>query len=253
MLNEKAIDHSSLMARFDPRLKIIGMVLFSVLVAVMERKAAIGFAFLLSITMVFLSGLKFRDVVKGLAPVNSMVIFLWFFLPLSVNGVDIRILGPLTASREGIDLAVLITLKANVMMLMFISFAATTNVMTAGQALACLGLPSKLVHLFFFTYRYIFVIESEFITLRTAMAIRGFVPRTSVHTYRSYAYLVGMLLVRSWDRAERVYRAMICRGFNGTFYSLSGFAMTRKDGVIFGVMCLWMMVMGYVEWVVKAF
>jgi cobalt/nickel transport system permease protein len=253
MLDECVHDSSSLMARFDPRLKIVGMGLFSVLVAVMDKKEGLVFACVLTLAMVFLSGLSLWDTVKRLFPVNSMVVFLWVFLPFSVKGQAVWGFGPFTASREGLDIAVLITLKANVMMLMCIAFAATTEVMKAAKALACLGLPSKLVHLLFFTYRYVFVIEREFNTLRTAMAVRGFVPGNSIHTYRSYAYLVGMLLVRSWDRAERVYKAMICRGFNGSFYSLSDFAMNRKDGAIFGVICLWMLVMGWLEWMAKAF
>jgi cobalt/nickel transport system permease protein len=56
------------------------------------------------------------------------------------------------------------------------------------------------------------------------MKIRGFAPRTNLHTYRSYAYLVGMLFVRAAARAERVHQAMRCRGFDGRFHSLAVFA-----------------------------
>ena len=136
MPDECVHDRSSLMARFDPRLKIVGMGLFSVLVAVMDKKAGLVFACVITLAMVFLSGLSLRDTVKRLLPVNSMVVFLWVFLPFSVKGQAVWGFGPFTASREGVDIAVLITLKANVMMLMFISFAATTEVMTAGRALA---------------------------------------------------------------------------------------------------------------------
>ena len=63
------------------------------------------------------------------------------------------------------------------------------------------------------------------------MKIRGFQPRTNLHTYRSYAYLAAMLLVRSYDRADRVFQAMLCRGFHGVFYSLRTFSWQRRDGV----------------------
>ena len=58
---------------------------------------------------------------------------------------------------------------------------------------------------------------------------RGFRPRMDWHTYRSYGYLVGMLLVRSLDRSQRVLAAMKCRGFRGRFYLLDHFAATRYD------------------------
>ena len=73
--------------------------------------------------------------------------------------------------------------------------------------------------------------------MRKAMQARGFKPTTNTHTYRSYAWLVGMLLVKSWDRAERVNDAMRCRGFRGRFYSLTEFTAKPTD-TIFLVACI---------------
>ena len=88
-----------------------------------------------------------------------------------------------------------------------------------------------------FTYRYLYVFEQEFHRLVQAMKIRGFQPRTNLHTYRSYAYLAAMLLVRSYDRADRVFQAMLCRGFHGIFYSLRTFSWQRRDGVFVSSPC----------------
>ena len=63
----------------------------------------------------------------------------------------------------------------------------------------------KLVHLFFFTFRYFQVIHQEYLRLRAAMRIRCFQPGTNGHTYRMLAYLLGMLLVRSYDRGQRLW------------------------------------------------
>ena len=89
-----------------------------------------------------------------------------------------------------------------------------------------------MVHLFFFCFRYIHVIHQEYQRLTKAMKIRGFKPRTNLHTYRAYAYLVGMLLVRSFDRSRRIVAAMKCRGFNGPFYILHHYQMKRYDYVV---------------------
>ncbi|MGD9241015.1 MAG: energy-coupling factor transporter transmembrane component T, partial [Desulfobacterales bacterium] len=70
---------------------------------------------------------------------------------------------------------------------------------------------------------YIFVIEHEYLRLMRAAKIRGFRPGTNVNTYRTFAYIIGMLFVRSAARAERVHQAMLCRGFKGKFYSLQEF------------------------------
>ncbi len=96
-----------------------------------------------------------------------------------------------------------------------------------GHALAHLHVPRKLAHLLLFTVRYLDVLEREYRRLRAAMKVRSFRPRMNRHTYRAYGYLVGMLLVRSFDRSERVLAAMKCRGFRGRFYLLDHFAFCR--------------------------
>jgi cobalt/nickel transport system permease protein len=85
--------------------------------------------------------------------------------------------------------------------------------------------PEKIVRLLLMTYRYVFVIEQEYLRLIRATKIRGFRPGTNMNTYRTYAYVVGMLLVRAAARADRVHQAMLCRGFRGKFYSLQEFQM----------------------------
>ena len=57
----------------------------------------------------------------------------------------------------------------------------------------------------------------------------GFRPRIDGHTLRTYGQLVGMLLLRSFDRSERIVAAMKCRGFRGRFYLMDHFAFSRSD------------------------
>jgi cobalt/nickel transport system permease protein len=121
-------------------------------------------------------------------------------------------------------------------------------VVTLGQALHHLRLPDKLCHLLLFTYRYLYVFEQEFHRLVQAMKIRGFRPGTDLHTYRSYANLAAMLLVHSYDRADRVFQAMLCRGFHGTFYSLRTFAWGRRDGVFLAISLPLLAGLLYLEW-----
>jgi cobalt/nickel transport system permease protein len=118
------------------------------------------------------------------------------------------------------------------------AFVATMSVFTMGRAMRHLHVPNKIVQLFFFTYRYIHVIHMEYQRLMKTLKIRGFYPRTNLHTYRTYAYLVGMVIVRSHDRAERVRAAMLCRGFSGTFYDLSEFSFKASDLVALVLMLM---------------
>jgi len=106
-----------------------------------------------------------------------------------------------------------------------------------------------MVHLLLLTYRYVFVIEQEYQRLVRATKIRGFRSRSNMHTYRTYAYLIGMLFVRASERAERVHQAMLCRGFKGKFYCLREFSFSRLDFVWSALMAIAVIGLGIVEWV----
>jgi cobalt/nickel transport system permease protein len=130
------------------------------------------------------------------------------------------------------------------------ALVSTMPVFKMGQAMRYLYVPSKITHLFLFTYRYIHAIHREYIRLKEAMDIRGFRPGNNLHTYRSYAYLVGMLLVKSHDRAERVRAAMLCRGFRGRFYNLSEFSMGISDLIILIIMLMAVSGIGILQWAI---
>ena len=109
---------------------------------------------------------------------------------------------------------------------------------TMGHALERLGVPSKLVFLFLFTYRYLHVIADEWQRLVTAARLqRASSPRTGMHTYRTIGNLLAMVLVNSFDRSSRVYQAMVLRGFAGHVYvSVVRFrAAPRSDAVFVAI------------------
>jgi cobalt/nickel transport system permease protein len=101
-------------------------------------------------------------------------------------------------------------------------FVAQTTPLTAGlKAAHCLFIPSLLLQIGLLTWRYVHVFGGELRRLRVAMHVRGFRARANRHTYRSTAHLAGALLVRGFERAERVAQAMRCRGYDGRFHSLA--------------------------------
>ncbi len=168
------------------------------------------------------------DLKSFLNTVNR-VSLIGLFLPFTVPGETIYTIGPLAIQKEGIRSALLITLKSNSIILMVIALLGTSQVFTLVHALSHLWVPDKLVHLFFFCFRYVHVIHEDYHRLSNAMKMRAFKPKTDMHTYRAYAYLVGMLLVRSFDRSKRILQAMKCRGFKGKFHILYHYRMKKYD------------------------
>jgi cobalt/nickel transport system permease protein len=134
-------------------------------------------------------------------------------------------------------------------MLVFAALIATIDPIQLGGALRKLGCPEKLAHLLFFVVRYLDIIHKEYLRLVNAMKLRCFRPGFNRHTFCTYGYLVGMLLVKSIDRSERILEAMKCRGFRNTFYSLAAFRLTRAD-VVFIILCSGICVgLGALEWI----
>jgi cobalt/nickel transport system permease protein len=179
--------------------------------------------------MVGLARLNPIIVFKRLSVVLGFLVLIWMVLPLTYEGPSAFNLGPLNVTQPGILLSARISLKSVAILLLLMTLLTTMTIATLGHALGHLGMPDKFVHLLLITYRYIFVIEQEYQRLIRAMKIRGFKPGTNLHSYRSYAYLIGMLFVRSSTRGEQVYRAMKCRGFSGKFHTLQTYTPNWKN------------------------
>tara|TARA_R100000750_G_scaffold36072_2_gene23255 strand:- start:93 stop:554 length:462 start_codon:yes stop_codon:yes gene_type:complete len=137
---------------------------------------------------------------------------------------------------EGVARAIEIGLTANAVVLALMTLVGTLEPVTLGHALYRLKTPETLVHLLMFTIRYIEVLRAEYLRLRAAMKVRGFRPGTNWHSYRSFGYLVGMMMVRAIERSERVLGAMKCRGFSGRIRLLHDFRTTRADAIFAGAL-----------------
>lgn len=236
-IEEPFASGNSFIHRIDPRIRLLCAGLLTIPAALLGTLDQAILALLIGVLLILAARLPIGLVLKRLAVVNAFILFLWLFLPFSLPGEAVYALGPLKATQEGIALAWLVTAKSNAIVLSLMALMATIAIQDLGPAMQQLKIPNKLCHILLFTYRYIFVIHQEYMTMRRAMSARGFCPKTDTHTYKSYAWLVGMLLVRSWDRAERVHGAMRCRGFKGRFYSLKVFTSSAGD-YFFLALCL---------------
>ncbi|UCG05519.1 MAG: cobalt ECF transporter T component CbiQ [Desulfobacterales bacterium] len=248
MLQEPFAVGNSILHRIDPRMRIAAATVYSVIVALSRHFPTLATAVGASLALIMLAKLRPRDVVIRLIIVNSFTLLLWLVLPLTFQGSVAISIGPLSVYHSGLIMSAQITLKSNAILMALMALIATMTLSTLGSALNRLHLPDKIVHLLLMTYRYIFVIEQEFQRLMRAAQIRGFRPGTNLHTYKTYAYIVGMLFVRSALRADRVYKAMLCRGFKRKFYCLHQFRTGKEEWLFGTAMGVAVMVLIYLEW-----
>lgn len=224
-----AHSHATLLDRIDPRSRVVTALAFSVLAAVSNRPLSLLSALAIAVLCAGLSGLRIGTVLRRMVPVNLFMLLLIAVMPLTSGGREIGRLGPLSYGEEGLRQALTIAIKGNAIVLMLIALLGALDVSTVGHTLSHLRVPDKLTHLLLFTVRYLDVLRREYGRLSAAMRLRGFRPGPNMHTYRTYGHLIGMLLVRSLDRSERVVAAMKCRGFRGHFYLLDHFHFSRRD------------------------
>ncbi len=220
--------------RCDPRVKLLLATSLAIIVAVTQKTVVLEAALLPALLWTFWAGFSPKEVFKKLLPLNFFLLLVLLTVPLTTPGTVLFRAGPLKVSQEGLVLAGLIFWKSNLILWATITLLGTSSIFSLAHALHHLRVPGKLVQLLFFTFRYLDLLKREYHRLWEAALLRGFVPKTNLHTYRTMAYLTGSLLVRSYDRSQRIYEAMLCRGFEGNFPVYRHFSLGRLD-LFFGL------------------
>lgn len=225
---------------------------FAIVLAVCRAPAVCLFGLITAIIIWLLARVPLRATVKRLLALNTFMLMIVLFLPLGVPGPPIWQFGPLSYTWTGLERAAMIAVKGNAIILAYTALVSTMNAFVLGHALEHLFVPRKLTLLYCLTVRYLSTLKQEYDRLRTAMHVRSFQPRPDLHTLRTYGQLLGMLLVRSLDRSERVLAAMKCRGFQGTFWLLDHFTFRRRDLVFAAGAAVVLFVVGYGEWISRS-
>jgi cobalt/nickel transport system permease protein len=154
--------------------------------------------------------------------------FVLFVLALPVLGgpPQLTVLG-LGLSVPGLHAAATIALKATFGLLATSILAATTPLPEIITGLERLRVPRVFTAVAAFMVRYTEVLAAELTRMRTAAACRGGNPRW-LWQVRTVTPGLGALVVRSFERGERVYLAMASRGYTGALpTALTGAAASR--------------------------
>lgn len=238
---------TSLIHGLDPRARVVCTLLFSLLIAFSEHVPVLVIYLVLGMIAAIVAHLPARPVLKRLLRINAFMLLVVLLVPATTPGSPLFTALSIQFSREGLLWAVMLTLKANGIILLFTALVGTIELFTLGHTFHHLHVPAKLVHLFMFTLRYLDVLHHEYESLLRAMKTRAFRPRMNLHTYGSYGYLLAMMLVRSLERSERIMAAMKCRGFKGKFYAYRQVGFQGRD-ILFSAMAVAVVIgLGLVE------
>jgi cobalt/nickel transport system permease protein len=102
-------------------------------------------------------------------------------------------------------------------LLLLILLTNTTKFAELLRGLKRLGCPRILVLILGFLYRYVFVLTEEVMRMRLARECRRVGPAAARTELRLLGSMLGTLLLRSFERAERLFQAILSRGYAGEF------------------------------------
>ncbi len=149
----------------------------------------------------------------------------------------------LTASIEGLERFVSVALKSWLSVQAAILLASSTPFPELLQAMRAVGIPRLLVAMFGLMWRYLFVLVDEALRLMRARAARSSISNDpSRKVGGSVAWrarvaggMAGNLFLRGIERSDRIYVAMLSRGYNGEVRTLPLKTLTRGSWLALGL------------------
>ncbi|WP_306536625.1 cobalt ECF transporter T component CbiQ [Geobacter sp.] len=231
--------------RLDPRAKVLVTLVFIVTVVSFSRYEVSGLIpfILFPLVMVAVSGIPPGVVTRKLLVVLPFAAVVGLFNPL-FDREPLTMLGSLAVSGGWVSFLSII-LRAVLTVGAAVVLVAVTGFAGVCLALQRFGVPQAFVVQLLFLYRYIFVLGDEGVRMARARELRSFAGRGM--GMKTYGALVGSLLLRTWDRAERIHMAMLSRGFRGTFHVGRECCFGRREVVFTVGWCLLFMLLRFVN------
>jgi cobalt/nickel transport system permease protein len=203
--------------RLDGRAKVLTTLIFVTTIMSFDRyqlSALLPF-FIYPLSLVALGNLPVGYLFKRIALVTPFALLVGLFNPLLDTQTMVR-LGPLHISAgwlscTSIVVRAVLTAGAALILVSVTGFSAICH------SLNRMGVPQAFTVQLLFLYRYLFVLIEEAKQLSRARQLRSF-GRRGLGIHNS-GPILGNLLLRTWERAERIHLAMLARGFNGEFHT----------------------------------
>ena len=212
-----SLHSKSQLHELSPQLKILSTLL--IVISIAFSKIINPFQIISHAVIVFLiirrSNIPLKTYLKRLTLDIPFILFALFLPFLSSGNNDmVFTLFSFEVYRTGLLEMFAILFKATAGLSMGIVLTATTTNIELIYGLQKLKLPLIIIAIMSFAIRYIDVFIDEFKRVKISMQSRGYIEK-GIKTLLPIAYASGAMLIRGYERGERVYLSMISRGFTG--------------------------------------
>ncbi len=220
--------------KLDPRVKLIATFVF--IIAVVTTPPTIWWAFIsyliLISGLILCSKVPVTFILKRSLVIIPFVVLIAVFIPFfgqgEVAGSYNIWLWEVSVTYSGLLILWNVVIKAWLSILSLILLTATTPLPNLLKAMEQLKLPKLMVTILSFMYRYIFVLIDEVGRMKRARDSRSF-GGSRLWQIKTIGHMIGAMFIRSYERGERVYQAMLSRGFDGQIQTMNSLQLRRSD------------------------
>ncbi len=219
------------LGRLSPAARIVLFLTVAVIAVTTPAGKALSFALYTAfLLMTAISArLSLRKLLFRLAAALPFIVVLLALVPFMPDDAFVGGHPSGAATRSALFLTLLG--RSTISMIAVILLSMTTPFPRILDGLRALKVPPVLMLILTFAWRFVFVIRAEALRMIRAAESRLYRGRSLKD-----AVLVGRLLatlfLRSYERSERVYMAMVSRGFSGTLPGGRAGGITAADGVL---------------------
>lgn len=215
------------LARIDPRVKLITTLAFIVTVLSYGKYEIVALLPLVvyPLALMNMGDVPSRFLFRKLLIASPFAIFVGLFNPL-LDRQPVLILGSYSIAGGWVSYAAIL-LRFVLTVSAALAMMAGTGIYNVCRGMERLGVPSVFTVQVLLLYRYLFVLMDEGLRMVRARALRSVGDRGM--GYRVYGSMLGSLLLRTLDRAQRVHVAMCCRGFDGHVRTMDTLRLHGRD------------------------
>jgi len=234
--NLKLLDELStqetIIHKLHPLAKVSTTFLFLVMVVSFNKYEVTGFLpfFLYPIVVIVLGDLPVGALLKRVLIAVPFALGVGIFNPI-FDQSSVSLWGDITISGGWVSFASIL-IRFFLTVLAALLLVATSGMGKIASVLLMLKVPRIFVMQILFMYRYISVLMEEVGRVLRAHSLRSLEDKGI--RFKVWGSLLGQLFLRTIDRAERIYQAMLCRGFTGSFPTIRKERMGGKDLLYIG-------------------
>ncbi|MFH2037071.1 MAG: cobalt ECF transporter T component CbiQ [Candidatus Zixiibacteriota bacterium] len=219
--------------RLDPRIKFVCMLFFAVSVVTTPPDIfyVYGAYAALVLLLIIVSKVPMTYILGRACLILPFVLMTALFLPFwktSPDSSSSLIIMGLRLENHRLMLVGSVIIKAFLAALAMILLSSSTPFNSLLKGLQSLKFPRILLMIISFMYRYIFVVTDQAMRMNRARESRA-CGHNKIGQLRVLTNMIGLLFIRAYERAERVYQSMVSRGFNGEIRSIHELKLSRAD------------------------